>query len=954
MNESLVVFLTILGVYGTTVNSVNILGVFLFPSISHQVVFQPIWKELSLRGHKLTVLTPNPLKDSLLTNLTEIDLSFAYDIVKKTRMQDSINKDCAMTDIIRNVHKLLSSLVEAELKYDLVQALLRDESQKFDLVIVEYLHPTFTALSAKYKCPLIGISSLNTFITGHDALGNPSHPVLNPDLLLPFSRASTFYDRLYSVFFSIWIRYEYYYNLLPEQDKVARKYISNNIPYLGDIEKNMSLLFLNVNPILHGIRPNVPAVIELGKIHLQNPKPLPKDLQQYLDEATVGVVYFSLGSNIRCANLSFELTEKITRALSQLPYKVLWKWEDERLPNRPNNVITKKWFPQQDILRHPNVKVFLTQGGLQSMEESINCGVPLVGMPFFGDQPVNVAKMVNLGIAKQVDFATLNVQRLKDTIIEVAENPKFRNRVKEIASLTSDVPMAGLEKAVWWIDLCSISVHSVNILGVFFVPSISHQTVFQPIWKELSLRGHKLTVLTPNPLNDSSLTNLTEIDLSFTYDIIKKANLQVLIHKDRAMTDITRDLFKIFSTIVEAQLKYEPVQALLRDESKTFDLVIVEYLNPTFTALSAKYKCPLIGITSLGTFTPGHDAVGNPSHPVLNPDTLLPFTRALTFYDRLYSVFFSTWIRYEYHYNLMPEQDKVARKYISNNIPYLGDIERNMSLLFLNVNPIIHDIRPNVPAVIALGKMHLQNPKPLPKDLQQYLDEATEGVVYFSLGTNIRCSNLSLEIKEKITQALTQLPYKVLLKWEENNLPNQPKNVIVKEWFPQQDVLRHPNVKVFVTQGGLQSVEESINAEVPLVGMPFFGDQPWNIAKMVNLGIAKQVNSATFDAQTLKETITEVAQSPKFRNRVKEIASIASDVPMTGLEKAVWWVEYVIRHKGAKHLKSPAVDLPLYQYYLLDIFGFIFIIFTTGIFIISKVVRFVVSSNSAKTKLKNN
>lgn len=44
---------------------------------------------------------------------------------------------------------------------------------------------------------------------------------------------------------------------------------------------------------------------------------------------------------------------------------------------------------------------------------------------------------------------------------------------------------------------------------------------------------------------------------------------------------------------------------------------------------------------------------------------------------------------------------------------------------------------------------------------------------------------------------------------------------------------------------------------------------------------------------------------------------------MTGLEKAVWWTEYVIRNKGAKLLRNPIRDLPLYQYYFLDVIGFI-------------------------------
>ncbi|KAJ4430001.1 hypothetical protein ANN_22205, partial [Periplaneta americana] len=31
------------------------------------------------------------------------------------------------------------------------------------------------------------------------------------------------------------------------------------------------------------------------------------------------------------------------------------------------------------------------------------------------------------------------------------------------------------------------------------------------------------------------------------------------------------------------------------------------------------------------------------------------------------------------------------------------------------------------------------------------------------------------------------------------------------------------------------------------------------------------------------------------------------------LDRAVWWVEYVIRHKGARHLRSAALELMWYQ-----------------------------------------
>lgn len=48
---------------------------------------------------------------------------------------------------------------------------------------------------------------------------------------------------------------------------------------------------------------------------------------------------------------------------------------------------------------------------------------------------------------------------------------------------------------------------------------------------------------------------------------------------------------------------------------------------------------------------------------------------------------------------------------------------------------------------------------------------------------------------------------------------------------------------------------------------------------------------------------------------------------MKGVDKAIWWIEYVIRHNGAKHFRSPVLDIPAYQYYGLDVMGAIFLFF---------------------------
>ncbi|KAJ8923418.1 hypothetical protein NQ315_001976 [Exocentrus adspersus] len=225
-------------------------------------------------------------------------------------------------------------------------------------------------------------------------------------------------------------------------------------------------------------------------------------------------------------------------------------------------------------------------------------------------------------------------------------------------------------------------------------------------------------------------------------------------------------------------------------------------------------------------------------------------------------------------------------------------------------------------------------------DLKNFLDGAKNGFIYFSLGSNVKSKELRKESLNSIMQALGEMPYKVLWKFEDDYLPGKPQNVKLVKWAPQQAVLAHPNIKLFVTQGGLQSMEEGIYAEVPFVVIPFFADQDQNAHLMQQKGIAVVVDRFPhIEEKELKTAMLEVLNNPIYGNAVKRLKQLAMDTPMTGLEKAVWWIEYVIRHKGAKHLRNPAADLPFYQYYLIDVIGLLFTITAIVLTVIFILVR---------------
>lgn len=58
----------------------------------------------------------------------------------------------------------------------------------------------------------------------------------------------------------------------------------------------------------------------------------------------------SMGSSVKTFNFPEYLRLLFVKVFSQLPYQVLWKWEEDDMPDLPKNVKLGRWLPQQDLL----------------------------------------------------------------------------------------------------------------------------------------------------------------------------------------------------------------------------------------------------------------------------------------------------------------------------------------------------------------------------------------------------------------------------------------------------------------------------------------------------------------------------------------------------------------------------------------------------------------------------
>ncbi|XP_045445412.1 UDP-glucosyltransferase 2-like [Melitaea cinxia] len=477
--------------------------------------------------------------------------------------------------------------------------------------------------------------------------------------------------------------------------------------------------------------------------------------------------------------------------------------------------------------------------------------------------------------------------------------------------------------------LCSIFVfvgsECAKILAVFPGPSICQQNVFRPLMIELARRGHEITVITTDPAfpKDQAPSNLTEINvhnISYGYipKVLKKNGTENEEFDINTICDMNLKL-------VDMQLQSDEVQEYIRN-NKNIDLLFVEsFIRPTLI-YSFIYDAPVIEFSSCG-FLSTYLNIGAASHPIFYPDTITRRVYNLTFWDKITKLynFYSSNIIYDKHADTESEWFK---KVLGQDVPNMNVLRSKIHMTFLNVHPIWDSNRPVPPSVVYLGGLHQKPQKELPQELKSYLDSSKYGVIYISFDTNVQPVLFPPETLKILTDVISKLPYDVLWKWDGDELPGRPHNVKISKWLPQSDLLRHPKIKLFITQGDLQSTDEAIEAGVPLVGLPMFGDQWFNVEQYNRFTIGKGLLIETMSEKQLMDAIRTVISDERYRQNIAKLRDIVNDQPLSPLERAVWWTEYVLRHGGGTHLRANGAGVSWTDYYELDLALLLFAVIT--------------------------
>ncbi|XP_001359920.4 UDP-glucuronosyltransferase 2B15 [Drosophila pseudoobscura] len=459
-----------------------------------------------------------------------------------------------------------------------------------------------------------------------------------------------------------------------------------------------------------------------------------------------------------------------------------------------------------------------------------------------------------------------------------------------------------------------LPAEGAKILATLAWPGRSQYIFVENYLKGLAARGHEVTVI--NTFKNKATPNMRFIEAlkvqEFHQQMLAELEASTLWQEFNAITGLEEK-------VAAFTLDDEGVQKLMKS-GETFDVVLAEMIEvPALYGMAQHFNATLVGFSSYGSDYRIDSQLGNTSPLSYNPSIMSPRTDRMSFCERLTN-------HYEYlvemlHRQLvhLPAMERMYNKYYPNARQTMDEVLDSFALVLLGQHFSLSYPRPFLPNMIEVGGLHIAHkPQPLPEDIKAFIEGAEHGVIYFSMGSNVKSKDLPQETRDTLLKTFGKLKQRVLWKFEDDQLPGKPANVLIKKWFPQPDILAQTNVKLFITHGGLLSTIESLYFGKPVLGLPVFYDQHMNVARARRVGFGLGLDLYNLNEEDLEEAIHKLLSEPSFAKASAQISERYRDQPQPSLERAIWWTEYVIRHQGAPHLRATSRDLNFIQLYSLD------------------------------------
>ncbi|XP_030865761.3 UDP-glucuronosyltransferase 2B10-like isoform X2 [Gorilla gorilla gorilla] len=322
------------------------------------------------------------------------------------------------------------------------------------------------------------------------------------------------------------------------------------------------------------------------------------------------------------------------------------------------------------------------------------------------------------------------------------------------------------------------------------------------ILKELVQRGHEVTVLASSASilfdpNDSSTLKLEVYPTSLTKTELENITMQLI----KRWPYISKDTFWLyFSQEQEIMWTYNNIirnfckdlvsnkKLMKKLQESRFDVVFADPSFPCGELLAELFNIPLVYSHS---FSPGYSferhSGGFIFPPSYVPVVMSKLSDQMTFMERVKNMLYVLYFDFWYQIFDMKKWDHFYSEVLGRPTT-LSETMRKADIWLMRNSWNFKFPHPFLPNVDFVGGLHCKPAKPLPKQMEEFVQSSGEyGVVVFSLGSMV--SNMTAERANVIATALAKIPQKVLWRFDGNKPDALGLNTRLYKWIPQNDLL---------------------------------------------------------------------------------------------------------------------------------------------------------------------
>ncbi|XP_032821755.2 UDP-glucuronosyltransferase 1A5-like [Petromyzon marinus] len=472
----------------------------------------------------------------------------------------------------------------------------------------------------------------------------------------------------------------------------------------------------------------------------------------------------------------------------------------------------------------------------------------------------------------------------------------------------------------------------------------SHWMSLRDLSLAVSRRGHRVVVALPatgnlmvgeTPGLDSETFPVPFVDREKKKEMSGRFLRDVVFAEKGGSTGFhfthLESMNKRFAAMCDSLLGNVAVMQRLR--AHNFEVLLADPMDPCGAILADALGLPSIFLMRGIPCNIDLKAAHCPAPSSYVPQSMSGFTDHMSFTERVTNMFMGLKQDHLCIDFLLKRFDELARRHLGRDVTAM-ELLSNASIWLHRTDFVFDYPRPTMPNMVNVGGMTSDEAKPLPQDLEEFMQSSEEhGVVVVSFGSMV--SAIPYRIANVLAEGLGRIPQKVIWRYEGPTLENLSNNTKVMSWLPQRDLLAHAKTRVFVTHGGSHGIFEAICYGVPMLGLPLFGDQFENLARMQSKGAALVLNIHSLDAGSLASSISTIAtHKSSYKEKASLLSRLHHDHPQKPMDRAVFWVEFVMRH-GAEHLRVAAHHLTWYQEAGFDVAAFLLaaIVLVTSVFI---------------------